>query len=522
MQILKYFFFPDDIERDQYTKASSLARILLSIILLHRHIDLLIGSPLGYLDFNLLISAILSCLSLLFGFLSPISIFVLARIDSIILHPNLNTNIIYISFLSLFLSNCWMCYSIDSFLIKKFSIYRQFICFTNQITFNIRTIRTITLFLLGGVFFRGSFLHLFYDDWINGTAVLSILRTGYFNDFSGFFSDLDNSFFLIFSKISTYGMLAWEGFLWCMPGFKLLRRIVFWWGLVFFLSAIVLLNIEYSAFTSIIIWTLIYQPKAFLLKNKNREKEKSNFQIKTIKNKYYKSIIGFIKFWLKLGFLWSFFVFNFLAVLIKTVKDENINNALISFSENYFVLRIGHHVSYRIFGQSKVNVFNENIEQGRFNIIACRILNDGSKELVPFQDLKGGRLSYLSNDVFMNITTSFQRTTKRLNWGYSKDQEKINNSFKALAKDVSLFDFNVNKRDEKIDAYEVYLTELFPSYKDGYLNRWIFDKNHSIKRSIILDKTFLNNLEYKYRLNLPPGYFNNNNRIKNTLNYFCN
>ncbi len=521
MQILKYFFFPDDIDRNQYVKASSMARILLCIILLHRHIDLLIGSPIGYLNFKTLIVAIFSCLSVLFGFLSPISILVLARVDSLLL-PNLNTNILNISFLSLFLSNCWMFYSIDFLLIKKFSFYRKFIFYANQITLNIRTIRTITLFLWGGVYFRGMFLHLYNDAWINGTAVFSILRTGFYSDFSGFFSDLEDPFLMIFSKISTYGMLAWEGFLWCLPGFKLLRRIVFWWGLLFFLSAIVIMNIEYAAFTQIILWTLIYNPKTFLFNSKNKVQDTSILEIQTIKNKYQKSIFRFIKICLNLGFIWSFFVVNSLSVLIKSAKDENIKNALISFSENKYISSIEKHISYQIFGQGPIDVFNENIEQSRFNIVACRILKDGSKELVPFQDIKGGRLSYLSNDAFWRKMIDFQRNTKRLNWGSSKDQEIINEQFKVLAKDVSIFDFNVNKRNERINSYEVYLIELIANYKNKYLNRWIFDENLSIRKSIILDKTYLYNIEYKFRFNIPPGYLNNNNRIKNTLKYLCN
>ena len=88
----------------------------------------------------------------------------------------------------------------------------------------------------------------------------------------------------------------------------------------------------------------------------------------------------------------------------------------MSLSKNKNFLRFENYIAYQIFGQGPNDVFNENMVQSKFHIVVCRILKNGNKELVPFQDIRGGRLSYFSNDAFFNKMTNFQRTTKDLNW----------------------------------------------------------------------------------------------------------
>ena len=39
--------------------------------------------------------------------------------------------------------------------------------------------------------------------------------------------------------------------------------------------------------------------------------------------------------------------------------------------------------------------------------------------------------------------------------------------FDNIAKDVSLFHYNLKKREEKINAYEAHLIENIPSFKDN-------------------------------------------------------
>ena len=93
--------------------------------------------------------------------------------------------------------------------------------------------------------------------------------------------------------------------------------------------------------------------------------------------------------------------------------------------------------------------------------------------------------------------------------------------FDNIAKDVSLFHYNLKKREEKINAYEAHLIENIPSFKDNYLNRWNFDKNLSFRKSLLYKRKKLSQERYKFRLNIPPGYLNYSSRVKNTLKYLC-
>jgi hypothetical protein len=68
---------------------------------------------------------------------------------------------------------------------------------------------------------------------------------------------------------------------------------------------------------------------------------------------------------------------------------------------------------YRFTGQGLVNVFNNaDLMMNNYSILLCRITADGLSEMVPFQDISGGRLKYLQNDYLYYLNSlSFQRGT---------------------------------------------------------------------------------------------------------------
>ena len=545
MNLIKYFFFPEDIQREKYIYASSIARIIFSLILIHRHLDLLLSSPVDFEPINQVIICLISSFGSLVGLLTPISLISLAIFDSITV-SNLGSQIVIIACVSFFLSNSWMFNSIDSFLLRNFKVYQNIFSFINLLTFKISTVRTITIYLWGAIYLTAVAQHLPNSSWHQGTVVLSLLRTPYQNDFAQIFESIDTNYLLIFSKLSTYGMLIWEGILWALPGIKIVKKITFVWGLLFFISCTLFINISYLAYTQIVLWILIYYPYFYLFKFKKSSLSIFN-NIPDLSNKLILSIVKSFKLLFKIGFFWSVFLLHsiyisttYLGYLeylqkynvpifsriykIKNIRKgtQFIRSKLIIFNSKKYVKNINKFVSYHIYGQDLVNVFNHAIYQPKYNLVACRYYTDGSNELVPYADFRGGRLSYLANDAFFFQNVYFQREYQDLNWNDEKLVQRIEKDFREISLGIAKFDFLVNKKDIKIDYYKFFLVEHFPYIVNKSLFGWDVDRDFKIRSKVNINKNKLLNETSKFRINLPPGHKFKLDRTAKTESLFCN
>ena len=512
MIILKYFSFPNNLQKDTLTKAASVSRILLCLILLHRHIDLLLGSPINNSQISLIVSTIIFLIFTLFGFFTFLTMPIFVLLDNLI-SWNLSSQLVVILSISIWLSNGWLYLSFDQFLCKRFLIYGKIISFANCLTFNAVTLRNLSLLLWGGLVFTNVFFHLNDPNWINGTVIFHLLRTPYYNDFYYYFFSINDSLLIIISKITAYGMIIWELFLWMLPGIKRIRQLTFIWGLMFFLGCIFLLNLSYLPYLEIIFWLFLYCPDKlsylFFRKNKfiknNKYEYQNSFKILDMTR-------NFIKFNL-------FFCFLF----------GSLSNALIIYSPNYhfknYLSNVLHNKYFRkwnkLWGHNSVNDFNESdLLSSRYSICICRVLDNGDKELVPWQDQNGGRLSYLSNDNFYLKSLSFNKKIMRLNY------EEISNKLifeKEINKIVSLiieFDMNINNK-RRIAGYDVFFIEHFPKYKDGFLAGWTIDDASLVHENIFISKNSIVRKNKLPVLEIPPSYFHYNYRRDKTSKFKC-
>lgn len=508
MKIPKILLFPEDIDDIEFSKASSIVRIFISLILLHRFLDLFFASPLNYEEYYRSLFGVISSIFTLIGFLTPIFL-PLQSMLNFKLATNLAGQIVSITTIILFLSHCWKYNSLDNLLRKRFSLISKLFKKVEIIFIRTFILRTFSIWLWGGICFHAMSFHFTDPSWINGSAVLTLLRTPYLNDYYPFFNRINDSLLLNLSRISLYGMAIWELLLWIIPGIKIIRNITFWWGIGFFITSILFINLSYLPYLEILMWLLIYKPKIFLL-NKFLKNRKSSYKFIKKENDFKHNY-----------FIQSFIIiFGFISILYMTITTTiATHGSTKKIRETAYKMHlhfIPNNTASMIYGQLMVNVFNQDdLGLNRYSILICRNNENGDKKLVPFQDSNGGRLSYLTNDnLYYERSLVFQRGSRNL------EPKEFYDHYIGLSKDIISYDLLLNS-GEKIISYTSYLLEHNPNYiKKNILSGW----NKNKKARIRFSKTFNSKdikSEKKFRVLIPPGHFNEKSRIIKSEKDFC-
>lgn len=488
------FFFPDDISQENFSRACACARILISLILIHRFLDLTLGSlslnsqPLYY-SIGLILSFFL--LSGSFVSLTLPSLLIINSHTAF----NLQTQVTAVLFFILFFGKAGKYLSIDSL------IFNRFISFPSHRSLprlSVSHIRTLSIWMWGGICISAMSFHFNDPSWISGTAVATLLRTPYLNHAHHMFDLIDDNLLLLLSRISLYGMAIWELILWSLPGWPLLRNITFYWGLAFFISSILFINLSYLPFVEIVFWLLVYKPNFFsrlVLLNPSQASNLSSIsEIKTNSK----------------GLLVMYIV----SLSIIIFNTANVIN--IYASPRYLPTKVLRYIGYRIktfyplqlvylfTGQYNVNVFNQDdLTMNRYSILICDI-TDGENRIVPFQDINGARLSLLGNDnVYFSNSLKFQRDTR------NKDDSYASQNFKKLAADVINLDFY--SRSESRGKYRAHLLKHTPNYVNGILLGWNKDKAPLIVSTF--EKDVNNSYPNIKKIILKPGFLFEERRI---------
>ncbi|KGG00276.1 hypothetical protein EU98_1808 [Prochlorococcus marinus str. MIT 9314] len=484
--------------------------------MIHRYLDLLYSSPYPNDQILKIVIAFFSSLLVFLGIFTPVFLPVLAFTNSFI-SVNLTCQLVLITCLVIFLGNGWSYYSFDKILAKSSSIYQYFIYYSNSITFNINIIRTIGVYLWGGVCISALSFHFKDPSWINGTAVLTLLRTPYLNDYYEYFNQLNTNFLLVLSRLSLYGMAIWELILWPIPGIKLIRRITFVWGILFFISSIVFINLSYLPYVELLFWVLIYRPD--IVSFTFLDKGNISTRFSPIASKSFSKIIIIIKNFIRLSAIGSLIVSNVLNIYILNFENSSRTSFFRKIYNNRYYKRWNY-----LWGQAEVNVFNEyDLHMNRYSTVICRITNSNDIQLVPFQDLNGGRLEYLANDSFyFNNSLTFQRGSIYLNWENLRDREQLLKDWRPLVSRVIEFDYAVHKYSKNIKKYKVFLLENKPYYfKSNFLAGWNIDGDPIIRETQSLNTISMQKQIGFSRLSIPPGHFNSYNRSLQTLKKYC-
>ena len=504
-KIPKAFFFSQDIDNDKFYNACSIARIFFGLVLTHRYFDLCFSSPLDTYQttehfIGLFLSVFLSV-----GFFTPLCLPIISYFN-INVSYNLASQIGAIICIILFFGRCWRNYSFDRRLVIKYKKILNVFKNIELISLKVHFLRTFAIWLWGGVCLSAVFFHLNDKSWIQGTAVMTLLRTPYLNDYYEIFNLFNTSIFLKLSAICLYLMAIWELFLWIFPGIKIIREITFWWGISFFISSILFLNLSYLPYYELIMWIIIYKPQSI---------SKLKFQSSKIfdEGKHFYKIIKLGKRISKLIVLSGIFTISAVnvAILFKFYGNnfQRIVAQKLIFNEYATVAQ-------HFFGQGQVNVFNQDdLNMNKYSILICRVEDKDQKTLVPFQDENGGRLDYLANDKFYyNNSLRFQR--------FSKDSsfENVVKMWEILSNKVVEFDLHINQT-KKIKYYDIYLLENQPNFVKSYvLAGWNINKNPKIVKRLKINSENIKRYK-KFRFSLPPNHFNQEKRKERTEKKYC-
>lgn len=171
-------------------------------------------------------------------------------------------------------------------------------------------------------------------------------------------------------------------------------------------------------------------------------------------------------------------------------------------------------VVWKFTGQGFVNVFNKtDLNMNQYSLIMCRkddkFLNTQTS-LVPFQDLNGGRLAYLANDlIYYRRSIIFQRKTINMDISYAAKE----------GKSLSLFIAKLDNSITNNKGYNVYLLKRFSQSLNGssFPNSW--GESEIIKEWTI---NIGNEENTKDRFLLGPSYhILQKSRYKKTNDKYC-
>lgn len=517
--MLKAFVFPDDCTSRNFEKSASVSRIFLGILLTHRHIDLILGSPVSDSISIESLSALAGSILVALGLFTPLSLPVTAFLDYSIVW-NLGSRLIILTGLIIWLGNGWKYYSLDRMLISSLlrpigPLYK----FSNSITYTPQTIRTLGLLIWGGMTLTSASFHINDEAWLKGYAVIHLLRTPFYNDFYELFYLVDTQLLLILSKLSCYLMMTWQAALWALPGIKIIRNFSFVMGLLFFLSSILFINISYLPFTELVFWILIYLPNSLWLGWEDSY-TRGVHAIESISSGVpLQAAARQLKRFIKYNIIISFVIFNAGNTVRLFAGESSKTRALIDniLLNNKFYRRWN-----SAWGQAPLDDFNSNdLFDYRFSVVGCREYTDSTTDLVPWEDLNGGRLKYLRNDkFFMRVSVPFKQSTKTRSWNLREDKAIILRKFRALSTEIADFDIAATKDNPKIRAHTFYLIEHFVKFQDSLPVGWSTDNESLLLAEFKIPRsTKESTSNFKYAV--PPGHLFVSKRIERTSQRYC-
>ena len=171
---------------------------------------------------------------------------------------------------------------------------------------------------------------------------------------------------------------------------------------------------------------------------------------------------------------------------------------------------------WKVTAQNFVNVFNEkDLNMNQYSLVICRKSKDyltSQNSLVPFQDLNGGRLPYIANDlIYFTKSLVFQRKTINKDIPYASD----------LGHNLSLFIAKFDNSITKNKDYEVFLLkrESKSLYGSSFANSW-GPSRIAKKWTIKIDEKSANK-KHNFLLG-PANYLFQQARYDETNNKYCN
>ncbi len=494
----------------QIASVIAILRIVFGLGVVHRYADQLgfaaIGGDPDYLRFAYSLAVILG-LCIASGVLTPIALvafiflFSLNRPGS----PTLGDQLLGLNSWVILLSAGGLKWGVDGLLARTpaFRPLYRWIYVLGRVPTpeNFAVIRFIALFAFWGVCIAAGSFHLFSELWREGKALQVGLTTPYFSDFADVlvrFREASPGLFDILLALALYVQWTWELFLIpCMYLGWPTRLFVAFQGTGFFIASITLMNLGYLPVNELILWGLLFGPQLAGAIGP-RWSETPAYEI------------------LREG---RGLIDRLAAIFVLVVIVFNIMNLIENLDGRPpapFRTRYWDHV-HRLFGQEKVNVMGERVFlSGNAHAVIAELDAEGHPcRIVPYQDLRGGRLDYLRNDLlYFHYSLPWQKAQPKLikeKHLLDEDSRTRNLIDRVVRLDTLLVDPD-RPRTYRVYSFRQPLIEAMPN--------WYWGKSElvamiDIESNLELVDPTRRDLSYSY--NLPPGHWRSGFRQAETL-----
>jgi len=405
--LLNNSHFPKVTDVEAELKKAAILRIILGVVIFIRYSEIAWSLNLyydsGYLGPSIYMLVLITCFT--FGFLTPLITLLLMSslcwFDLLSTTSNLGTGVLFSTLLIFLLINQGTFYSIDHLILKKRGFF----------TWLVRKLYTLAgtpskeditkAYLLGFIIYAlisfGALLfHIKDSYWVGGLTVQSLLTSAYLSKHYLFFRWLESTFPLALGLLSVTAGIFQSIFQFLMIPlilFKIGRKFVFTWGLIFILVSLFCINLSYLPHVELVFWVFIFLPSG-----KVSEKI-STFNIGTYR-------IGFFKWFYNFyGIILALLIILTFPIISNRIRDTRIfnNKEVAAFPKHFkrFITPIG---------LGLPDVFNKvDLSMGNHWMVLYRLNKNNIWELVPITGLDGCRLNYWNFDVlyFTNHNTDF-------------------------------------------------------------------------------------------------------------------
>ena len=366
--------FSSRITRENLERRVALCRVVFALLLFHRYFAisgfaLLQNNPFS----SFLVCLTLEVLSLfvLFGFLTPIA---LVALGYFLVFPrfaaNLADQVVIINIWGLVLLGAGRTFSLDSYLTKH-SRWKKFIepVYGLSRVCSLAQVRFLLILAFWGVCFSAISYHFYDPLWLKGQVLQLMLDTPYLSQYYWVVHKARLQFPGLYHATCTLGLIvqgAWELLLFPLFFFRAGRAFVIIQGILFFIFSILLFQLQYLPLQELVWWGLA------LAYSGGAEERRANWNF------------VFSTGTVAIGL---FVIFSLVSAFVPSLQD----------SPPKIAFKVA-----RAFGQYPVSVFNrEDLQMGANYFVLAELDNsDIPRRVVPANDIEGGRLDYLRNDLF--------------------------------------------------------------------------------------------------------------------------
>lgn len=267
-------------------------------------------------------------------------------------------------------------------------------------------IRLMVMLMFWGNCLTAMLYHVKDPFWLNGQVLQMAFTAAYLSDHHAFLAALREQhprFFMAFCQLGLAVQAVWEVCLVPLMYLKWARPFVVLQGLGFFTFSLLLLNLQYLPVVELLLWTLLFGPAVlgWVLEKWQRvapapaSAEPAAAAARLTVARLLPTLIGLA---------------CCAVVLQNALAPGLVPSAMASFVTP---IRDAVRPAFRLFGQAAINVFNEkDIAMNDAYFVLQEVDTAGRHQrAVPFQDIEGGRLDYLRNDLlYFNYSLGWQRT----------------------------------------------------------------------------------------------------------------